>query len=270
MTCRGEIETSDGETIAYYIDDFTDPWTEPPVVLLLHSLLGDFRRFHAMVPPLARQFRVVRMDMRGHGNSSIPSPDTPLSLERMTQDVSELLDRLSIESAHVVGNSAGGYLSQTLAITSPQRVRTLCLFGSTPGLKHSGAAEWIPQIERKGLRPFLAETISARFPVDRENPRKIEWFLDECGKNDQPFILRCLQLFTSLDWSDRLSAIQSPTLIVAGGSETVGTTDQYLEMQSTISGSVLKYYDGLPHNICDIDPDRCAEDVLRFISGSGH
>jgi 3-oxoadipate enol-lactonase len=64
------------------------------------------------------------------------------------------------------------------------------LFGSTPGLKHSQAATWLPQVAKEGLRNFLARTISDRFPVDRTDPRHIEWFLDEAAKNDTSFIAR--------------------------------------------------------------------------------
>ncbi len=56
-------------------------------------------------------------------------------LERLVSDVAELLDHLGLDSAHIVGNSAGGYLGQQLAMTMPARVKSLSLFGSTPGLK---------------------------------------------------------------------------------------------------------------------------------------
>lgn len=265
MAQMANFTTSDGERIAYFIDDFTDPWTQAPVLLLIHSLMGHSGRFYAMVPALARHFRVVRMDMRGHGASSLPAEDKPLTLDRLTADVAELLDHLAVPHVHLLGNSAGGYLSQTLAITAAHRVRSLCLFGSTPGLKRSGAANWLPQIESKGLRPFLAETISDRFPVKRENSGKIEWFLNECAKNDQNYIILCLKIFTSLDWSNRLKEINCPTMIVAGGSETVGEADHYREMSREIPESTLVYYDTLPHNICDIVPERCSDDVLRFL-----
>lgn len=259
------FQTSDHERIAYCIDDFSDPWAPAPTVLMLHSLMGHSGRFHAMVPALARYFRVVRMDMRGHGGSTVPDRTKPLTLERMTQDVRELLDHLELDGAHVIGNSAGGYLSQTLAIESPERVTSLSLFGSTPGLSRSGAAKWLPQIAEKGLRPFLAETISDRFPVEQEKHEKIEWFLDECAKNDTGFITAALELFTSLDWSDKLSGIRCPTLIVAAGGETVGSADHYTDMKQRILDSTLIYYQDMPHNICDIQPDRCSDDVLHFL-----
>ena len=66
------MKTSDALRIAYTVDDYTDPWTAAPTVVLLHSAMSSSRRLYAMVPHLARRFRVVRMDLRGHGESDIP------------------------------------------------------------------------------------------------------------------------------------------------------------------------------------------------------
>src|SRR5947209_9066351 len=176
------LVASDGMRLAYYIDDFTEPWKNAPILLLLHAAMGSARRYYAWVPPLSRHYRVVRMDLRGHGNSAVPPADRELSLERLVRDVAELMDHLDCQSAHIVGNSAGGYLGQQLAMTQGERVRSLMLFGSTPGLKNSQAPGWIPQIAAKGLRAFLAETIADRLPPDTE-PGLVEWFLDEAAKH---------------------------------------------------------------------------------------
>src|SRR5271154_2317554 len=152
---------SDGVQLAYYIDDFTDPWKQAPTLLLLNAAMGSAKRYYAWVPALARHYRVVRMDLRGHGGSPVPSPDRALTLERLVGDVIELMDHLGCRAAHIVGNSAGGYLAQQLAMNRGEWVRSLLLFGSTPGLKNSQAPSWIPQIQAKGLRAFLAETLGA-------------------------------------------------------------------------------------------------------------
>ena len=105
---------SDGLRIAYYIDDFTDPWTEPPTLFLLHSAMSNSRRMRAMVPYFARRFRVVRMDLRGHGASGVPREDQALTLERLTKDVLDLMAHLGLAKAHFLGASGGGYLAQQL------------------------------------------------------------------------------------------------------------------------------------------------------------
>jgi len=205
------------------------------------------------------------MDLRGHGESQVPPAAPPLTMDRLIADTRELLDHLGCAQAHIVGNSAGGYVAQNLAMSSPPRVQSLMLFGSTPGLKHSQAATWLPRVAKEGLRPFLAATISDRFPVDRTDPRHIEWFLDEAAKNDTAYIGRFVGLMTTLWWADELPRIKCPTLLVMPGAETVGSTQNYEIMRSKIPDCELIAYEGLPHNICDIAPDRCADDIIAFL-----
>ena len=255
---------SDGLSLAYYIDDFTNPWGATPTVLLLHAAMGSARRYFGWVPHLCRDYRVVRLDLRGHGASQVPPADAALTLDRLVRDVGELLDHLGCPAAHVVGNSAGGYLGQQLAMTQPERVTSLCLFGSTPGLKNSQAPSWIPQIRAKGMRGFLAETIRDRLPADAD-PGLVEWFLDEAAKNDPEYIGKFVLLMASYDWSGEVERIECPTLVVIPGAETVGSLANYQPFRG-LKDVEFKTYEGLPHNICDAVPDRCAEDVREFLA----
>ena len=261
-----DFTASDGVRLAYYIDDFTDPWKEPPTLLLLHAAMGSSRRYYAWVPALCRDYRVVRMDLRGHGESEIPPSEHPLMLDRLVTDVTELMDHLGVRSAHIVGNSAGGYLGQQLAMNHGDRVRTLMLFGSTPGLKNSQAPSWIPQIAAKGLRGFLAETIAERLPLDQVDPGFVEWFLDEAAKNDPAYIGKFVLLMASYDWSDEVGRIRCPALVVIPGAEQIGSTANYDPFRRLVPDVEMRVYDGAPHNICDAFPERCAADVRDFLS----
>jgi 3-oxoadipate enol-lactonase len=254
---------SDGLSLAYYVDDFTNPWAAAPTVLLLHAAMGSARRYFGWVPHLCRRYRVVRLDLRGHGASEVPPADRTLALDRLVGDVVDLLDHLGCDGAHVVGNSAGGYLGQQLAMTRPERVRSLSLYGSTPGLKNSQAPSWIPQIQAKGLRGFLAATIRDRLPADA-NPGLVEWFLDEAAKNDPVFIGKFVLLMASYDWSSEVERITCPTLVVIPGAETIGSLENY-EPFRRLKDVEFKIYDGMPHNICDAVPDRCAVDLREFL-----
>jgi len=258
------FQTSDFMRIAYHVDDFTDPWKQPPTLLLLHAAMGHSGRWYAAVPPLCRRYRVVRMDLRGHGESQVPPADSPLNMDRLVQDVRELLDHLDCGAVHIVGNSAGGYVAQNLAMQSPELVRSLMLFGSTPGLENSQANTWLPRVAKEGLRNFLAATIEDRFPPGHD-PGHIQWFLDEAAKNDTAWIGRFVGLMTTLWWADELHRIQCPTLLAMPGAETVGGTENYAVMRARIPDVELIAYEGLPHNICDIVPERCAADVLAFL-----
>ena len=259
------FKASDGVQLAYYVDNFTEPWKSAPILLLLHAAMGSAQRYYAWVPPLSRHYRVVRMDLRGHGNSHAPPADRELTLDRLVGDVAELMDHLGCASAHIVGNSAGGYLGQQLAMNHGERVRSLMLFGSAPGLKNSQASSWIPQIETKGLRTFLAETIADRLPLDKVDPGLVEWFLDEAAKNDPIYIGKFVLLMARYDWSDQLGRITCPTLVVVPGAEPIGSTANYEPFRRHLKDVETRVYEGAPHNICDAFPDRCAGDVLDFL-----
>jgi 3-oxoadipate enol-lactonase len=175
------------------------------------------------------------------------------------------MDHLDCRSAHIIGNSAGGYLGQQLAMNHGNRVRSLMLFGSTPGLKNSQAPSWIPQIQAKGLRPFLAETIADRLPLDKVDPGLVEWFLDEAAKNDPAYIGKFVLLMARYDWSDQVDRITCPTLVVVPGAEPIGSTANYEPFRRHVKDVEMRVYEGAPHNICDAFPDRCSGDVLDFL-----
>ena len=86
---------SDGLKLSYRIDDYTDPWRQADTVVLVHAAMGSSNRFYAWVPHLARDFRVVRLDQRGHGQSGIPTAEQ-MSFKRLGMDVVELLDHLGL------------------------------------------------------------------------------------------------------------------------------------------------------------------------------
>ena len=87
-----DFAAADGLKLAYYVDDFTDPWRTPDTLLLLHAAMGSALRWFNWVPRLARRYRVMRLDLRGHGNSAVPAPEQPFSLAHLVGDVLQLLD----------------------------------------------------------------------------------------------------------------------------------------------------------------------------------
>jgi len=234
-------------------------------LILLHSAMSSSRRLYAMVPHLARKYRVVRMDLRGHGDSAVPRADQPLTLARLTQDLLELLDHLKVDAAHLLGVSGGGYVAQQVAIHHPARALSILLFASRPGFKDSKGATWIPEMERIGLRAFIEKTLEERLPVHELDAAQIEWFLDEIARNDEAFVKRFVLYMTTQYWMDDVARITCPTLLVAPAGDAIGNAGAYSQMQKLIKGSELVTYDAANHNICDYLPDRCARDALAFL-----
>jgi 3-oxoadipate enol-lactonase len=259
------FKASDGLRIAYYIDDFTDPWKSPDTLLLLHPAMGNAKRYFEWVPRLSRHYQVVRMDMRGHGETQVPTPDMPFSMERLVKDTVELLDHIGCKAPHIAGNSAGGYIGQNIAISHPDRIKSLMLFSSTPGLRGSLWPTWLKRVEEIGLRAFLAEQIADRLPVDLMHPKHVEWFLDEAAKVDAGFVPRFVGTMASLDWSDKLAEIRCPTLLVCPGDVAIGSSGQYQTMRERIPDAQMITYEGMPHHIADSAAQRCVDDVLAFL-----
>jgi len=79
----------------YEIDDFTDPWVKDTETVWLQHGVGRSTRFwYHWVPALARQYRVLRRDMRGHGQSADPGPEHRWSLEELVTDMREFMDAM--------------------------------------------------------------------------------------------------------------------------------------------------------------------------------
>ena len=262
------FQTSDGLRIAYTIDDFSDPWTRADTVVLLHAAMSNKERFYAWVPILARHVRVVRVDARSHGHSEAAGPDKPVTIDRLTQDVTELLDHLGIERAHVSGSSAGGYVAQWLAITRPARVGKLALFSSTPGLAwqtpEARVPTWIPTIRAKGVDGLLSDTVAARVDPNKVDAGFIGWMISEARRMDREATCRFLEAMSPLDIADRVHEITAPTLVVVPGADTVCSKAGY-ERLKKIPNHRWVVYEGLAHNITNGVPERCATELLRFL-----
>src|SRR5437762_14100523 len=91
----------------YQVDDFTDPWTRPETILLLHGNCERSLAWYAWVPLLARRFRVVRPDMRGYGASTLMPRDFKWSFDVIIDDYACLMYSLGMKALHLVGAKFG-------------------------------------------------------------------------------------------------------------------------------------------------------------------
>jgi pimeloyl-ACP methyl ester carboxylesterase len=111
------------------------PTSAPAVVLISGADSPGSRWDLGLVETLVREgFRVVRFDNRDCGLSTKIDPDELYTLDDMARDVVGLMDALGIERAHVVGRSMGGMIGQLLALDHAERVRSLALLISSPGM----------------------------------------------------------------------------------------------------------------------------------------
>ena len=130
----------------------TAPDDAPPVLLVM-GLAYPAAMWFRLLPGLAERYRVLRVDNRGAGLTG-DVPGAPYTVETMTADCLAVLDAAGVEQAHVVGISMGGLMAQELALTAPQRVRSLCLDGDPPRHRargHEPQRCWRPGHRRAGV-----------------------------------------------------------------------------------------------------------------------
>lgn len=265
------FETSDGLGIHYLIDDFTDPWRPSETLVLLHAAQGSGRRFYAWVPHLAREYRVIRPDLRGHGGSEVPPAGAALTIDRLVQDVVELCDHLGCARVHLAGSSAGAMIAMRTAIAHPERVASLASFAATAGMK--GASfdfdAWVGAIKEKGIRRFLADSIWHRFDLERTDPRLIAWWLDLAAatNRDPDYAARFVAVMRGLDLRPELSHIVCPVLAVVPSDDPEHPLAEYEILRDGLRAVRFVVLDARAHNITDALADRCAAELRAFLTG---
>jgi pimeloyl-ACP methyl ester carboxylesterase len=137
---------SNGVRIHYVVEGKEDG--EP--VLLIHGFLVNIDlQWAPIIKALAKDYKVIAYDNRGHGGSEKPHDPKQYGLE-MVKDAVRLLDHLHIDKAHVVGYSMGAGIALQVAARYPQRVRTLTVGGAG-----------LPLPERRKRLTALAESLEA-------------------------------------------------------------------------------------------------------------
>src|SRR5690606_36323058 len=121
-------------------------------VVLLHAIATDSGLWSAQVPVWASAFRVICVDLPGHGDS--PDLDAELDLLGYADCVREVLDELRIEIASLVGLSFGGMVAQAFALKYPDRVRSLVLAHTSARTVEAVKGIWngrIARFEKDGM-----------------------------------------------------------------------------------------------------------------------
>jgi pimeloyl-ACP methyl ester carboxylesterase len=162
--------TSDGVRIRY-----VDVGRGEPVVLVhgfSSSLDANYAQF-GTIDKLAKDFRVIALDCRGHGKSDKPHDAAQYGMHMVT-DVRNLLDHLSIRRAHIVGYSMGGAITGKFITTYPERVLTAIFGGSSPRMAwteqgEKDAEELARSLENgKGIRPLILRLAPPNGPKPSE------------------------------------------------------------------------------------------------------
>lgn len=197
--------------------DYED-YGEGEVLLLLHGLGSTKKDWDAQVPFFSKTYRVITLDLRGHGNSTKPKNDYGVAL--MTEDVKRFLDQLHIKKATIVGFSMGGAVAFQMATSYPDYLDNLVIVNSGPDFNAMGkiGEELLKNrthfLETKGLEPLAKEIAFNMFPEDHQIDLRNE-FETRCKNNEYNAYYK--SFVTLMDWGlgDAIKNIKTRTLVVA-------------------------------------------------------
>ena len=205
--------------------------TAPPVVLL-HQLGRDACDWDAVAAALADRFRVLALDLRGHGESARTPPFT---FEQMRDDVARFVDALNLERFSLIGHSMGGTVAFLLARAWPARIDALVV-EDTPPPTGSNLPE--PPAEPPSPVPFEWAVVRTIVPqLNRPDP----------------------------SWWDRLSDIRARTLIVGGGATSPIPQDRLGDVAALIPNARLATIDGAGHLVHATKPNEFISLVREFL-----
>jgi 3-oxoadipate enol-lactonase len=255
----------------YAVDDFTDPWRQPQTILMLHGNAESGLAWYAWVPKLARQFRVVRPDMRGFGASSAMPRDYPWTLDRLIEDFCALMDHLGVARFHLVGAKIGGTIARVFAARRPERLITLTVVGTPPPLR-AGAAERVPELVREfethGVEHWARQNMAGR--LGSAFPREgFEWWTRFMGRTAVSTQLGFMGTIACADIRADLPKIACPTLVITTERSGLGTVEEMRAWQQQIRDSELLVLPGDSYHVAATYGDRAADATLDFIARRG-
>ena len=233
--------------------------------VLLHPGITDSGVWDPLLPHLEGH-RVVRFDRRGFGRS--PRATQPY---RAMDDLVAVLDTLSIERAHLVGNSMGGETSLALAVTAPERVASMTLL--CPGISGyafievedpeleaawdaAKAADDVPEMAAIQLRYWCAS--GADSWLERQLLHATELDLSDAAKLERP----------NPDQWEAAASLAIPTSVIAGELDPEDSLQASIDLAARIPGAELVRLD-VDHVPQYREPGVVAEVTLRTAARAG-
>jgi len=247
-------------------------------VIMLHGFTGSTEIWRPLINKLEQAFRVITIDLPGHGQTDAPPETTRYRMELVADDLAGLLDRLQATPAHWLGYSMGGRLALYLACRLPQLVRSLILESASPGIidpyerkaRVEQDASLAQRIEREGIARFVDHWQSIPlFDTQKRLPEEIRSALrSQRLKNSAAGLANSLRgMGTGAQpelWSE-LGSLKMPVLLITGEDDRKFTSINR-RMAAAISGSRLETVPNTGHTVHLESADLYGDLVLNFLS----
>ncbi|QLH38863.1 MAG: alpha/beta hydrolase [Defluviicoccus sp.] len=247
-----QFRTSDGINL-HYLDAGAGP-----SLVLLHGWSGSAALFKHQLSALRQHFRIIALDMRGHGHSEKPSYGYRIS--RLAKDLRELLEFLDLKHVRLLGHSAGcSVIWCYWDLYGAERISKLVLVDQHPVIV--AHPSWTAS-ERQSFGAILKANELYRLADDLAGPNGVEltetlfsgmmtgaisdeqkrWILDVALQFPRTFAAQLIVDVATHDWRDTIARLTVPTLIVSGRASQVPWQSQ-VWMQTQIAGSRLETFD---------------------------
>ena len=236
-----------------------------PALMLSNSLGTNLHMWDDQAGELAKHFRLIRYDRRGHGASSVPPG--PYSMERFGRDVLAILDKLGVERTNWCGLSMGGMVGQWLGANAPNRVNKLILSNTAP--YYSDKAPWsdrIALVRDKGLGA-LVEANMQRWFTDgfrKSHPQVIDKMKAAfTGPDPKGYIASC-EAIRDMDFRESNARVKAPTLVIVGAQDPATPPAQGEAIAKAIPGAKVASVDAA--HIANMEqPQVYTKVVLEFL-----
>lgn len=236
----------------------------PPLVLL-HSLGTSLEVWDEQAAVLARSFRVIRPDLRGHGLTGATAGDYPMAM--LAEDVASLLDALKITQAHIGGISIGGMIAQAFAAAHPDRAASLILCDTALAIPTAESwQERIATVRTQGIAA-IADAVLSRWvtPEFQDSPE---------ARGLRAMLLRttvdgyagCAAAIRDTDLSQSTARLRIPALVLAGDQDQSTPVAAARALRAAIPGAGLIVIEDAAHIPTAEKPAEVTDAILQFLT----
>ncbi|WP_329331929.1 alpha/beta hydrolase [Streptomyces sp. NBC_00663] len=249
----------DGAALTY--DDEGPRDGEGVPLVFVHGWTANRHRWNHQLAHFAEKRRVIRLDLRGHGESGGAGVRT---IAELANDVLALLDHLGIERCVLVGHSMGGMIAQTITLAHPERVERLVLVNSIGRMTYSrgrgllmGVSTLVPfklfvatNIQRAFAPGYPREEIRAYIKASADTPREV--------------VMTLYGAMRAFDVLDRVGEISVPTLMIHGYHDIQLPVRQMLRMAKAYPDAEVRIIDA-GHELPVEKPEELTRALDRFV-----
>lgn len=257
----------DLEGVRLNVREDGDPSGAP--LVFANSLGTDLRLWDKVLPLLPAGLRIIRYDMRGHGQSDCPPG--PYTMGQLVRDVELLLEKLKVRDCAFVGLSIGGLVAQGLAIKRLDLVRALVL--SNTAARIGQPAMWderIAAVHEGGIEALADPTMERWFGPAFRAGDELQFWRDMMTAQRADGFTGCMAAISGTDFYTPTSGLRLPALGIAGSHDGSTPPDLVRETIELIPGSDFHLIRQGGHLPCVDQPEEYAAVLTDFLRKTGH